>query len=112
MDKPVLQGLWASRYSYHGGLLVGEHEVRLEPAGKTSYNGRSLPDESGSELTFHLEYDTVDRILTGTWMEKTSPEGQYKGAVFHGTVQFVMDDSLEHADGKWLGFNRSHDHIN
>ena len=60
-----------------------EHTIVFENK-NDEVTGRSIPQEDGSDLTLHLQYNAADRILTGSWQEKTSQEGAYKGAVFYG----------------------------
>jgi hypothetical protein len=45
-------------------------------------------------------------VATGTWREQTSPTGYYKGAVYHGTLQVVVDPAGRRMNGMWLGFGR------
>ncbi len=40
-------------------------------------------------------------------MERTSPEGYYRGATYHGTIQFVLNPMGRAMSGKWLGFGKN-----
>ncbi len=42
----------------------------------------------------------------GTWEERTSPSGYYKGAGYRGAIQFLVAPSGGAMTGKWLGFGR------
>lgn len=55
-----------------------------------------------SRLKFHLSVE--GSIATGTWTERTSPDGYYKGATYHGTVQLIVNPMGRIMSGKWLGF--------
>lgn len=109
MEVPDFSGEWASEYTYHGGL-VGEHDLSLRQEGN-AVTGTGM-NHSGSQLTLKLEYDPGSRTLTGIWHESTSPSGDYKGAEFHGAVQFIVNEALNAAEGTWVGFNRSKTKIN
>lgn len=50
--------------------------------------------------------------MTGTWYEKTSSSGEYRGSVFHGAVQFILNTELGTAEGKWIGFNNTRSKVN
>ena len=43
---------------------------------------------------------------TGTSEEKTSPTGYYKGAVYRGAVQLLVE-SGGRMTGRWLGFGKN-----
>jgi len=46
-------------------------------------------------------------IATGTWIEQTSPQGYYKGAVYHGTMQLIINPMGRAMSGRWLGFGKN-----
>lgn len=48
-------------------------------------------------------------VITGTWTERTSPDGYYRGAVYHGAIQLLMDPTAKKMTGKWVGFGRRMD---
>lgn len=100
------------RYPSDGrsGLFKGEHFVRLRirPPGKRDGYRRqtvleSLPNVNKSYLLVRLTVE--DGVATGTWHEHTDPKGYYKGVVYHGVLQLVIDDDGRHMKGKWLGFS-------
>jgi len=66
----------------------GEHYLVLRREG-SKLIGQSLPHSVDSRLRLHLSVDGP--VATGTWTERTSPEGYYRGAVYHGTLQLVID---------------------
>ena len=55
-----------------------------------------------------LELDlTLDgSVLTGTWSERTSPHGYYRGSHYHGTIQLIVDPTGRTMSGRWLGYNK------
>ncbi|WP_344216434.1 helix-turn-helix transcriptional regulator [Kribbella sancticallisti] len=102
-----LAGLWLSRYSYYSSgrdeELHGEHTVRLRQAGGRIF-GNNDASERESRLTLDLSLSAA--IATGTWTERTSPAGYYRGAVYHGTIQLVVSPQGRSMAGRWLGFNK------
>jgi hypothetical protein len=85
-------GVWHSRYFYYSSgrqsELVGEHYVVINQQGN-QLSAQSLPNSLHSLLTLDLE--TSDSTATGTWIERTSPTGYYKGAVYRGAIQLLVD---------------------
>lgn len=102
-----LAGIWHSRYVYpstgRGKSFSGEHYVVLRQHDNRLV-GQSLQHSTGSRL--RLELATEKAVATGTWREQTSSTGYYKGAVYHGTLQLVVDPAGRHMNGMWLGFGR------
>jgi hypothetical protein len=103
-------GAWLSNYSYHEGEDNSQHIVTFE--GGTEIAGRSLVQPDGSELLLRLTHDAESNTLTGTWHETTSPAGPYKGRVFHGVLQLILNEVGDKAEGKWLGYNSNVTHVN
>lgn len=102
-----LAGIWHSRYVYYSsgrqGELVGEHYVVLNHQGG-HVSGQSLPNSLNSLLTVDLS--VTDSVATGTWVERTSPTGYYKGAVYRGAIQLLVDPTGRRMTGRWLGFDK------
>lgn len=100
-------GIWHSRYVYpstgRGKNFAGEHYLVLRQQG-TRLVGQSVPHSTGSRLRLELAVEKA--VATGTWREQTSPTGYYKGAVYHGTLQVVVDPAGRWMRGMWLGFGR------
>ena len=71
---------------------------------KSQLSGRSLPNSLYSLLT--LDLAVSDSTVTGTWVERTSPTGYYKGAVYHGAIQLLIDPTGSKMTGRWLGFDK------
>lgn len=104
---PVGEPNWHSRYTYPSTgrkkEFVGDHYLVLRQHGD-SLIGQSLPHTTGSRLRLVLQLDSL--VASGTWRETTSPTGYYRGATYHGTLQFVIDPSGRRMRGMWLGFGR------
>lgn len=100
-----MAGVWDSRYLYHsasrGQEFEGRHYVVMREHGDQLV-GQSVPHTTGSQLEIALSINSA--IATGTWTERTSATGHYRGAVFHGTVQLVVNPMGRQMVGKWLGF--------
>jgi Tfp pilus assembly protein PilV len=102
-----LSGIWKSRYVYpssgRGKDFEGEHYVVLRQQG-AQLLGESLPHSTGSHLRLDLSVESS--IATGAWTERTSPTGYYKGAVYHGTLQMVVNPMGRLMTGRWIGFGK------
>jgi transcriptional regulator with XRE-family HTH domain len=102
-----LAGIWRSRYVYYSSGRTAEfegvHYVVLHQQGN-KLSGQSLPNALDSLLTLDLLAD--GSVVTGTWIERTSPTGYYKGAIYHGAIQLLIDPTANGMRGKWLGFDR------
>lgn len=102
-----LIGLWQSRYSYYSSgrdeHLHGDHTIRLHQTGGRIV-GVNAPGDQQSRLA--LELSVVGAIATGTWTERTSPVGYYRGAVYHGAIQLVVSPQGRSMTGRWLGFGK------
>jgi hypothetical protein len=103
-----VSGIWHSRYLYYSGgrdqEFEGEHYVVLRQDG-SRVEGQSLPHSRDSVLRLHLSVDGP--VATGTWTERTSPDGYYKGATYDGTVQLLVDPAGRRMSGRWLGFGHN-----
>jgi hypothetical protein len=66
--------------------------------------GRSEPTPTG---TLELDLATDGLLVTGSWTERTAPDGYYRGAVYHGVVQLVLDPAGRSMSGRWLGPDRN-----
>lgn len=103
-------GVWLSRYEYYSSsreaAFTGLHYVVLLQHGDR-LTVRSLPGSAEGSLTMDL---TVDgNVITGTWVEQTSPTGYYRGARYHGAIQLLAEPTGRRLVGKWVGFGREMD---
>jgi hypothetical protein len=100
-------GVWHSRYLYYSSgrqsQLTGEHYVVISQQ-ENQLSAQSLPNSLHSLLT--LDLLTSDSIVTGTWIERTSPTGYYNGAVYRGAIQLLVDPTGSRMTGRWLGFDK------
>jgi hypothetical protein len=103
-----LSGAWHSSYKYTSsakdGAFTSDYDVKLHKIGNHLVV-ESLPNQEGSYLIMRLTLD--NRIATGVWEESTSPTGSYKGVVYHGAVQLVLDENENTWRGRYVGFSRN-----
>ena len=103
-----LSGIWQSRYKYNSssqpGEQEGKHKVRIFQS-KDKLVIESTADNN-SYLVMRLAVDEHNNIATGTWQEVTATKGHYKGAVYHGAIQLLIDLENKRMQGKWLGFSK------
>jgi hypothetical protein len=89
-----LAGVWRSEYTYYSNKrdqqFTGVHYVTIRQDGRT-LTAESLPHTTGSRLALDLAVDGM--TATGSWVESTSPTGYYKGAVYRGAMQLLVDPS-------------------
>lgn len=101
-------GIWNSRYEYTSssreGTFEGKHKVRIVQKDPYHLVVESLPEGNESYVIIRLTVD--DNIATGSWQEHTSEHGYYKGAIYYGTIQLVIDPDGRKMRGKWLGFDK------
>lgn len=102
-----LAGVWQSRYVYCASSrhseFIGEHYVVFNQQ-ENHLSGQSLPNSLNSLLT--LDLSVSDSAVTGTWIERTSPTGYYKGAVYRGAIQLLIGPTGNRMTGRWLGFDK------
>lgn len=108
-----LTGVWLSRYEFFSSgrdetfeskhhVLVMEHGERLTV--------ESLPGAStttGSSLS--LDLARTGNVITGSWREQTGTDGYYRGAVYHGALQMLVELTGRRMAGKWVGFGKDFD---
>ncbi|WP_152991204.1 helix-turn-helix domain-containing protein [Frankia sp. R43] len=103
-----LTGIWRSGYVYQSstrdGQFSDEHYVVFRQQGG-QVTGQSLPHSQDSRIGFNLSL--AGSVLTGSWTERTSPTGYYKGATYYGAIQLLLDPLCRSMTGKWIGFGKS-----
>jgi len=103
-----LTGIWRSEYGYYSTRRnqhnTDAHYVVIRQAGD-AVAIESLRQSTGSELRLDVALDGM--FATGTWEERTSPTGYYKGAIYRGAIQLLVSPSLTAMTGKWIGFGKN-----
>jgi hypothetical protein len=106
-------GFWRSVCTYEsssrGEVLTDERDVVFSVLG-SRVRGGSLPGPSPSRLEMDLE--ARGRMLTGTWLEETDPDGYYGGITFRGAVQFIVSEDRQSMSGRWVGHSRNLTEVN
>jgi hypothetical protein len=113
MAYQVLTGIWKSRYKYHRSSRKGEFES--EHIVRAYQNGRRLVLETipmVNKSYLLIQFSVDENVATGSWQEETDPEGYYKGAMYYGAIQVVIDNDKKHMKGKWAGFGRDLEVVN
>lgn len=103
-----MNGIWRSEYTYFSSRRNAEytdmHYVVIRQNQK-AVAVESLKHPTGSELSLSLALDGM--FATGTWQERTSPTGYYRGAIYRGAIQLLVEPSLTSMTGKWVGFGKN-----
>lgn len=101
-------GLWHSSYQYVNALEpegnISEHDVKMYKTGNQVVL-QSIPNEEKSYLVARLTFDPSLNLLTGTWEEQTSPAGKYKGQVYYGAGQLLLESNSKRMHGKIVVYN-------
>ncbi len=103
-------GIWLSRYEYYSSgrdatFTAVHHVVVLQHDDVLTV--RSLPGSAASSMEMDLTID--GNVATGTWTERTAPQGYYRGARYHGAIQLLIELTGTRMAGKWIGFGKSFD---
>jgi len=108
MAAKEFSGIWQSHYRYpstsRNADYVDDHLVRVHQYDKQIIIESVPGQKQKSYLMLHLTLQ--GGVATGTWQEETEPHGYYKGAVYYGAIQVVIDKDKKHMHGKWLGFGK------
>ena len=54
-------------------------------------------------MLVRLVLDEAAGLATGNWHETTSPNGEFKGALYSGAGQLVVNPKTYSMEGKWAG---------
>src|SRR5260221_316931 len=108
----ALPGIWHCRYWYPSNNHPGEEEVseyyvQIERAAD-GFVLHSLPNKVEAYMQAHFTADA--NIAIGTWLENTSPRGEFNGMVYNGVFSVIVDDGLKHMVGRGAGVGREADH--
>jgi hypothetical protein len=100
-------GIWRNTYWFpsntHEGEDTSEYIVNVHQHGD-KLTVVSLPNAIEAHMTVNL---TVDgKLATGTWIENTSPDGEFEAMTYSGALQLLVGDDGKHMDGQWVGVGR------
>jgi hypothetical protein len=103
-------GTWHCKYWYpsnnHDGDDVSEYDMTVHQKGNELVF-ESVPTEGGDYMLVRLVLDAD--LATGTWHETTSPQGEFKGAMYSGAGQMIFDPAKMKFEGKWAGMGLDHE---
>ncbi|MEN3535838.1 hypothetical protein AAH991_12040 [Microbispora sp. ZYX-F-249] len=103
-----LSGIWLSTYTYYSSgrrREYSENHYVVIRHHNDNMDGQSLANKAESDLRLRLT--TAGLVVTGTWTERTSPNGYYRGASYHGTIQMLASPTGDSMSGKWVGFSKN-----
>lgn len=103
-------GTWRCCYWYPNTKPGGREETSEYTVKIDRHEDGYVVHSIGSDAPgAHLEARfTVDgSLVTGTFMENTSPSGDWEGMTYKGAFQLVMNDEHTHMEGMWVaaGYN-------
>lgn len=100
-------GIWRSDYTYHNSELesdeLSSQYVRIYRKADELIV-ESIPEPDGSYMYARFSMD--GSIATGSWQQVTSPNGDYKGLIYHGAGQLLLSKDQTQLTGKWVGFGK------
>ncbi|HSX33693.1 MAG TPA: hypothetical protein VLF91_05155 [Candidatus Saccharimonadales bacterium] len=103
-NKNLSGTFWSLTYWYpsndHSGEDATSYKMRAHHIGNELIL-ESLPKSDGSALSARLAL--AGTLATGTWQEKTAPDGAFGGATYSGAGQLILDASAKHMQGQWAG---------
>jgi hypothetical protein len=109
MASDDFTGLWRCSYWYpsntHVGDDVSEYQMKAHRDGDNLVF-ESVANAEGSYMFVRLTLR--DEVATGAWHETTSPTGEFKGAVYSGSGQLVVNPDTNYMEGKWAGAGFDH----
>lgn len=104
MHVEELPGIWRCCYYFpsnvHSGDDVSAYYVRIEP-NEHAFVLHSLPNKLAAYLQGRFE--VTDNLATGVWLEDTSPDGEFKGMLYGGVFQVIIDEDQRRMSGNWVG---------
>jgi transcriptional regulator with XRE-family HTH domain len=106
-----LAGIWRSRYEYESSSR-GNRWFYSQHYGLLLHRGiflqfRSFPGTADGRIV--MDMDLNGAAVTGKWTEQTDQDGHYRGSLYHGAIQMLVDPTLHRMEGKWVGFGRDYD---
>jgi hypothetical protein len=100
-------GIWRCRYWYpsnkHLGEDVSEYEVLID-----TQNGEFAVHSLPNTLQAYMQarFSVLSNLATGSWLENTSPHGDFQGLIYSGAFQLIIDEDAKRMAGKWVGIGR------
>jgi hypothetical protein len=114
-DNTSLEGLWKSFYRYPSSgrgndAMWGRHTLRATQT-DDGLHFESVPDSKShvvidiapAQSSSSPRADVLNNAWSGTWREETEPNGYYKGAMYEGTIEFIVAADRQRLNGTWHG---------
>lgn len=108
-------GTWHLKYWYpseddYERKDISEYDGAIEKH-DDHYVYQSSPNEDESYIFVRLFID--DDVVSGTWQENTSPHKEFKGAIYSGSFQLLLNADRTEMVGLHVGdgFREGHKHI-
>jgi hypothetical protein len=111
-DTLDFPGIWSCRYWYpdtkHDNReAVSEYRIRIErhDGGYVVQSLQHAGEAEGSHLEGRFTLDGI--LVTGTFMENTSPSGDWAGMTYKGAFQLILNEDNTRMNGLWVatGYN-------
>lgn len=104
-------GLWYCRYWYpsndHPGEDVSEYCAQIEPSRGMQFVLHSIPGMGEPEGAYmQARFTADDQVVTGSWLENTAPAGSFKGAIYSGVFQLLLNQTRTKMEGMWTGIGQ------
>jgi len=103
-DEPNFSGIWRSAHTFYSqsrkAEIESEHYVTLQLKG----NKLVVQSLAGSKSYLLIRLSLDDLVATGSWETHTDKDGYYKGAVYYGAIQLIIDPGKQKMEGKWVGY--------
>lgn len=109
-DVSDFSGLWHFVYWYPSNKHSGDDQSEYTMQAYRHADNlilESLPNEEKSYMLVRLKI--AGDIATGNWHETTSPTGEFKGALYSGAGQLIIDPQTSRMEGQWAGAGYDHD---
>jgi hypothetical protein len=102
--------LWRCVYWFPSNKYAGDEPSEYTMKGRRVGNTlvlESMPNDINAYMFVRLTID--GEVATGNWHETTSPDGEFKGALYSGAGQLVVNPNTQLMEGKWAGAGYDHD---
>lgn len=104
----TLSGVWRLQYWYPSNQRPGTQDIS-DYIGTITQTGNKLVFESHpNEINAYMFVKMIidGDLVTGDWHENTSPTGEFKGVIYSGAIQLLVNYEDEIIDGKWVGIGQ------
>lgn len=101
-------GVWRSSYRFTSSDRSGEYENVHYVTMHRKNNQLVVESLSDTDDAYLLARFSLDgRVATGSWQDQMAQHGFYKGTLYHGAAQLILDTDGNALRGKWVGFGKN-----